>query len=88
MPALGSLLSTSDISAKAIRTGTVSVTALETSKAISFGSNMPSANYRVFLQTEGNLATVLWPTSKATTGFTLNLSVGVAGSIAWLALED
>lgn len=88
MPALGTLLSTAEISAKAIRTGAVTVTALETTKAVTFGTEMPSANYRVFFNVEGNLATVLWPTAKATTGFTLNLSVGVAGSISWMAVED
>ena len=88
MATLGSIISSSDLSTKAIKSGTVSVTLSDTTKAITFASNMPSTNYRVFLTPEGNLASTLWPTSKATTGFTLNLSIAVTGSIGWLVIED
>ena len=88
MAALGTVLSTTDIASKAVRTGVVTVTALETTKAITFGAAMPSANYRVFTNPEASLTVVLWPSAKGTGGFTLNLSIGVAGDIAWMAIED
>ena len=88
MATFGSIGSATDTLAKAVRTGTVSVIITDTTKSITFSSSMPSANYRVFLSLESNLAVVLWPTSKTSSGFTLNLSVGVSGSVAWLAIED
>ena len=88
MPALGSILSTTDVPGKAVRSGTVALIITDLTKAIAFATNMPSANYRVFTAPEGNLATVGWATAKATTGFTLNLSAGVVGNVAWLAVED
>ena len=88
MPQLGDILTTTDVPSRAQRSGTVAVTALELTKAVTFATAMPSANYRVFLQPEANLAATLWATAKTTTGFQLNLSVGVAGSLSWLVVED
>jgi hypothetical protein len=84
----GDIPGNTDVLGKAVRTGSITVTALELTKAITFASNMPSVSFKVFFAPEGNLAAILWATSKATTGFTLNLSVGVAGTIDWLAVED
>lgn len=88
MSTLGGILPTQDMDTKAHRSGTVSLLITDLTKAITFGTAMPSASYRVFLQVEANLAAVLWPTAKLTSGFTLNLSVGVVGSVSWLVVED
>jgi hypothetical protein len=88
MATLGSILSSTDVSTKGIRSGTISLIITDLTKAVTFSTAMPSANYRVFLSVEGNLAAVLWPSAKLTTGFTLNLSVGVVGSVAYLCVED
>ena len=88
MAALGDIVSPQDLSTKAVRSGTVAVLITDLTKAVSFGTAMPTANYRVFLQVEGNLAVVLWATAKTTAGFTVNLSLGVAGSISWVTVDD
>ncbi len=88
MPRLGEVASSTDVPNKAQRSGTVTLTVLELTKSVTFATAMPSANYRVFFQPEANLAAVLWATTKATTGFTLNLSAGVVGNVSWLAVED
>ena len=85
---LGAVLSNSEINTKAVRSGTITLLITDLTKDVIFTSAMPSANYRVFAQVEGNLAVVLWPTSKLTTGFTLNMSVGVAGSVSYMVIED
>jgi hypothetical protein len=88
MAALGSVLSTTDVNVKNLRSGTVTLLLTDLSKPITFGTAMPSTNYRVFLTVESNAAQVLWPSAKTTSGFTLNASIGVAGTIAWLVVED
>lgn len=81
-------MSTSGRSQKDIRTGSVSVSISDLSKDITFSTPLPSSSYRVILQVEGSLVVTLWPTSKTTTGFTLNLSVGVSGTISYVAVSD
>ncbi len=88
MAKLGDIPANTDVPNKAQRSGTVSLLITDATKAVTFATAMPSANYRVFLSVESNLAVALWPTSKLTSGFTLNVSVGVVGSVAWLAVED
>jgi hypothetical protein len=66
---------------KTTRNGNVSVTALESTKEVSFAVAMPSASYTVVFQPAGNLAVTLWATAMTVDGFTLNLSVGVSGTI-------
>jgi hypothetical protein len=72
----------------AVRTGTVTVVLTDLTKAVAFTKAMPSANYRLMLQPAGNLAVTLWGTAKTTAGFTINLSVGVNGTIDYIAVED
>lgn len=88
MPALGTIVSTTDVPGKAVRSGTVALIITDLTKLVSFSSALPSANYRVFLAPEGNLGSVAWPSAKSTTGFTINLSAGVVGNYAYLAIED
>ena len=88
MAALGTITSTADVPDKAQRSGVVTLGVLDLTKAVSFSSNMPSASYQVFTNPVANLAVVAWPSGKTTSGFTLNLSVGVVGDVAWLAVQD
>lgn len=70
------------------RAGSVTLTALDLTKAVTFPTSMPNANYRVAIERGGNAASVLWVTSKATTGFTLNASVGVTETVGYIAVAD
>ncbi len=88
MAALGTISTTTDISTDTLRCGVATVIITDLTKAVSFSSAMPSTNYRVFLQVEENVTTVLWPSSKTTSGFTINLSAGIIGTIAWVAVGD
>lgn len=75
-------------SSKVLRSGLVTVGVLDLTKAVTIDPPMPSSSYKVFLQVQAGLATTLWPSALNASGFTLNLSVGVAGDIAWLAVEN
>lgn len=73
--------------AKAARAGSATVAVIDATKAVTFGVVMPSTNYQVVTQPNG-LATVVTITSKTTSGFTLNMSVGVNGNIGYIAVEE
>lgn len=73
---------------KEIRSGMVSVTSLDLTKAVTFSVAMPSANYRIAFERGGNVATVMSPSDKTTAGFTLNASVGVTETVGYIAVED
>ena len=88
MAALGGINSTTDLSTKAMRSGTISLIITDLSKDVTFASAMPNTSYRLFFQVEGNLTTVCWASSKLTTGFTLNLSAGVVGNVSYMAVSD
>jgi len=88
MAQLGNIINTQDMSTKALRSGTATVIITDLTKGVTFGTAMPSANYRVFLQVEESVSTILWPSAKTTAGFTINLSAGIVGTIAWVAVED
>lgn len=83
----GAISSAADVHGKAIRVGTVTVTALDLTKAVTFSSAMPNSSYEVFFSPKANLAVTLYPSSHATSGFTLNLSIGVVGTISYIAVE-
>ena len=85
---LGNVPANQDITTKGVRAGAVVVAITDVTKAVVFGAAMPSATYRVMLQLEGGTAVTLWPTAKTVNGFTVNLSLGVAGTIAYIAVED
>jgi len=73
---------------KNVQRVTVSVTAVDLTKDVTLPVTMPSTSYMVVPTLMGNLATTVWITNKLTTGFTLNLSVGVVGDIDCLVVED
>jgi hypothetical protein len=67
--------------------GRVAVAVLDgVSKAIVFRSAMRSADYVVTFNPAA-LSVRLWATSKTTSGFTLNLSLAVDGTIEYIAQE-
>jgi len=74
--------------AKAMRTGIVAMTILQTSKVVTFSEPMPSVGYRVVLEAEMATAVGMWPTAKTVNGFTLNLTLGVSGNVSYVAIED
>lgn len=50
---------------------------------------MPSANYQVFTNVQGNgVAVTVSVTNKTASGFTVNISAGLAMTLGWLAIED
>jgi hypothetical protein len=69
----------------AVRGGSQILTALETQKAIVFGKSMPDASY-IVLATPRLPTSVSW-SNPTTNGFTLNLTVGIAGRVDWLAIN-
>src|SRR5207247_653517 len=73
---------------RAIRKGTVSVLITDLTKTVTFEVAFLTTAYQVFLQPLGNLTVNVWPSGLLTTGFTLNLSVGIVGTFNYLAVED
>lgn len=68
--------------------GSITVAVIDgLSKAVTFDVAMPDTNYQVFLQKEGDLVAEAWPGSRLTTGFTLNLTIAIAGTISYLAVH-
>lgn len=63
--------------------GSVSVAVVDTSKAITFATPMEGTNYAILLSPSAG-TTLSW-SAKATTGFTITISVGLNGRIDWLA---
>lgn len=75
-------------SSKEFRSGTVTVGVLDLTKAVTFSKAMPDTSYQVLFQPTSNLAVTLFASSKTTSGFTLNLSTGVVGTISYFAIGD
>lgn len=75
-------------STRAVRSGDIDVTMLETSKTVTFSSPLPSDRYAVVFSPQANLTTILWASDKTKDDFTLNLSVGVDGTISYIAAEN
>ena len=80
-------------SAKAIRSGTISVGAADVTESVSFSTAMPSTSYNVFFERAGTTtgATVLTVSSKTVNGFTMNLSivVGLGGeTVNYTAIQQ
>jgi hypothetical protein len=69
----------------AIRGGSQILSAIETQKVIVFGKPMPDASY-IVLATPRLPTGVSW-SNPTTNGFTLNLTVGIAGRVDWLAIN-
>jgi hypothetical protein len=68
-----------------VRGGSQLLTAPETTKAITFNKPMPDATYIVLATPQ--LPTTVSVTAKTTNGFTINLTVGIAGRVDWLAIN-
>jgi len=68
------------------RVGTITTGALDTAVAVTFSEAFSDTDYEVFIQPLANLATVVFPSDFTAAGFTFNLSVGVIGTFAYLAV--
>lgn len=71
------------------RAGTISATLLKgTSIAVLFDVSMPDTNYVVIAQQQGtNLAVTPWASDLTVDGFTMNLPMGVSGTILYYAIH-
>lgn len=83
-----STIATSGFVNKYVQAGSITVTALETNKTITFGMTMPDVSYEVFFQPQSGLSTILWATSKTTTNCVMNLSLGVSGTLSYLIVQQ
>lgn len=83
----GAIGSNAEVGA-ALRAGTVSLVA-ETSKAVTFSSAMPDANYQVALTHDGAVSAIgLSAQSKTAAGFTLLASLALTGSVGYVAVSN
>ncbi len=69
----------------AIRRGTVAMTAL-TTKAVTFTTAMPSADYQVVLSPVAPLSVTLSVSNKTASGFTINAISLISGSVDYVAV--
>jgi hypothetical protein len=70
------------------RLGGITLTALELSKVVIFEKAFPRGNrYRVFLQPLAGVSVGFWPSALNDTDFTINVSLGVDATFAYLAVE-
>ena len=76
------------VNAKAFRAGTTAMTSGAKTKAVTFSSPMPSANYRVLFELPASVATATWATNKTASGFTTNVTTGFNGTLGYAAVED
>lgn len=65
-------------------TGTVTFAAATTA-AVTFTTAEPTANYQVLIEAPENRT--FWVTSKATTGFTLNVSSSSSATYTWTVIR-
>jgi hypothetical protein len=61
---------------------------LDTSKAVTFSSPMPTANYRVALESSQQMSASLWVTNKTASGFTVNVSAAMSATLGYTAVAD
>lgn len=72
-----------------IRTGTSTFALLTTSVNATFSTPMPSSDYEVYYRYVSGVAVNIPTTSaKTANGFTSGISVGVASTVAWIAVEN
>lgn len=69
-----------------IRTGTIALSILELTKAVTFSTPMSTSSYNVHFGFRANLTPVLWTSSETANGFTLNLSSGIDSTITYTAV--
>lgn len=70
---------------KVVRRGTEAFTVLQLLRVVSI--DMPTSNYEVYYKADGLLVNAS-TSAKTATSFTINLSVGIAGSLSWIAVEN
>jgi hypothetical protein len=70
-----------------VRAGSVTLTVGETTKNVAFANQMPTATYEVFFGLTSNVPAVIWVSAKTRQGFTMRLSVGIAGTVSYLAID-
>lgn len=68
------------------RAGSIGLTKLELTKAVTFTGNLADTNYAVFLSASTN--TVLWYSNKTVSGFTLRVTVGLTGRVDYIAIPQ
>jgi len=71
---------------KQFRSGSEPFTVLQLQRTVTFATPLPSANYDLAFVATG-LAISVTVTSKTAAGFTINLAIGIAGTISWIARE-
>ena len=83
----GAVVSNAEVGG-ALRSGTVALVA-ETSKAVTFTSAMPDANYQVALTHDGAISAVgLSAQSKTVDGFTILATLALSGSVGYIAVSN
>lgn len=74
---------------KQIRTGVIDLELVDATKAVTFSTAMPSANYTVLFERSGAvLPSILYPATKLSTGFTLTISAGLNEDVKYFAIQD
>lgn len=68
------------------RVGLITVGILDLTKAVTFDSAM-DGSYVVLLQPQSGIAASTYPSAQTSAGFTLNLTLGVVATIAYLAIS-
>lgn len=76
------------LTTKALRSGSIAVIVTDLTKAVTFSTPLPNANYQVFIQTQTNVSVVAYASALTITGFTLNLSLGVNATFSYLAVGN
>jgi len=76
------------ITAIGMRAAAITMTTLNLTKAVTFSSPMPNANYRITFGAGVNLGTAVWATSKTASGFTVNVAVGISATVDYIAVQD
>lgn len=70
------------------RVGAVTVTILDTAVDVTFSNALRDADYQVFLQPQSNVSVITFADTLRASGFTLNLSVGVAATFSYMAVGN
>lgn len=83
---IGSFLVLGQDSSSAVywRAGTITVGVLDTSKAVTFSIPMTGTNYIVIMSSSEIVP--LGCSSKTANGFTINMALGLSGTVDWVAI--
>lgn len=75
-----------DIAHDAVKAGSFGVTILETAHDVTFDTPFADANYEVVIVPRSLVGVSTWVTNLTSTGFTINLSVGLNASFGYIAV--